>query len=74
MWIRRFGEGRAAILYRYVFLKIDQFVGVKKWKTVSNACDRSKPTAVGLQIRYSRAVKKNADYQQVTFVLFAIVF
>jgi len=30
MWIRRFGEGRAAILYRYVFLKIDQFVGVKK--------------------------------------------
>jgi len=33
MWIRRFGEGRAAILYRYVFLKIDQFVGVKKWKT-----------------------------------------
>ena len=26
----RFGEGRAAILYRYIFLKIDQFVGVKK--------------------------------------------
>jgi len=30
MWIRRFGDGRAAILYRYIFLKIDQFVGVKK--------------------------------------------
>ena len=30
MWIRTFGEGRAAILYRYIFLKIDQFVGVKK--------------------------------------------
>ena len=30
MWIRTFGEGRATILYRYVFLKIDQFVGVKK--------------------------------------------
>ena len=26
----RFEEGRAVFLHRYVFLKIDQFVGVKK--------------------------------------------
>ena len=30
MWIRRFGEGRVVFLHRYIFLKIDQFVGVKK--------------------------------------------
>ena len=56
------------------FLKLTNLQVSKKWKVVSDACDRSKPTAVGLQIRHSRAVKKNADYQQVTFVLFAIVF
>ena len=40
---------------------------------VSNACDRSKQIAVGLQIRYSRVVVGSIDYQRVARVLLVIV-
>ncbi|EKY00004.1 hypothetical protein HMPREF9151_01404 [Hoylesella saccharolytica F0055] len=46
----------------------------KKWKVVSNACDRSKQIAVGLQICHSRVVIGGVDYQRVARVLLVIVF
>ena len=45
----------------------------KKWKVVSNACDRSKQIAIGLQICHSRVVIGDVDYQRVARILLVIV-